>query len=65
MKLEEGKPLLFEFIYNLGPIELEIWKTYIKTNLANGFIRPFKFLARAPILFGNKPDESLNFCIDY
>ena len=38
IKLEIGKQLLFRPIYNRGPIELKILKTYIKTNLANGFI---------------------------
>ena len=32
IKLEEGKQPLFEPIYSLGPIELEILKTFIKTN---------------------------------
>ena len=38
-------------IYSLGPVELEMLKTYIKANLANGFIRPSKSFAGAPILF--------------
>ena len=65
IKLEESKQPLFGPIYNLGPIELEILKTYIKTNLANGFIRPSKFPIGAPIFFDRKPDRSLYFCMDY
>ena len=38
IKLEEGKQPSFGQIYSLGPVELEILKTYIKTNLANSFI---------------------------
>ena len=38
-------------IYSLGPVELETLKTYIETNLANGFIRPSKSPAGVPILF--------------
>ena len=38
IKLEESKQLLFRLIYSLKLIELEILKTYIKTNLANCFI---------------------------
>ena len=38
IKLEEGKQPPFGPIYSLRPIELETLKTYIKTNLANGFI---------------------------
>ena len=46
IKLEKDKQLLFGPIYSLGPVELETLKTYIKTNLANGFIQPFKSPAR-------------------
>ncbi len=46
-------------IYNLGPVELETLKVYIKNNLVNGFIRPFKSSAGVPILFDKKPDSSL------
>ena len=38
IKLEGDKQLPFGLIYNLGPVELETLKTYIKTNLVNGFI---------------------------
>ena len=38
IKLEEDKQPPFRSIYSLGPVELEMLKTYIKTNLANGFI---------------------------
>ena len=65
IKLEEGKQLFFESIYSLGPVELETLKTYIETDLANGFIRLFKSPAEAPILFDGKPDESLRFYVDY
>ena len=65
IKLEEGKQLLFGPIYSLGPIELETLKTYIETNLANGFIRPFKSPTEALILFDRKPDISLYLYVDY
>ena len=52
-------------IYSLGPVELETLKAYIKTNLANGFIRPSKSPASAPILFNRKSDGFLWLCIDY
>ena len=38
IKLEEGKQPPFSLIYSLEPVELETLKTYIKINLANGFI---------------------------
>ena len=65
IKLEKSKQPLFGPIYSLESVKLETLKIYIKTNLANGFIRPFKSLARAPILFDKKPDESLRFYVDY
>ena len=65
IKLEEGKQPLFGSIYSLGPVELETLKTYIKTNLANGFIWPSKSPTGAPILFDSKPNGSLRLCVDY
>ena len=44
---------------------MEILKTYIETNLANGFIRPSKSSAGASILFDRMPDGSLRLCVDY
>ena len=52
-------------IYSLGPVELETLKAYIETNLANGFIKPSKSSAGAPILFDRKSDGSLQLCINY
>ena len=65
IELEEGRQPSFGPIYSLEPVELETLKTYIETNLANGFIRPFKSSAEAPILFDKKPDKSLRLCVDY
>ena len=59
IELVDGQQLPYESIYSLGPIELETLKTYIKTNLANGFIRPSKSPANAPILFDRKSNGSL------
>ena len=57
--LDEDKQPPNEFIYSLGLVKLKTLKTYIETNLINGFIYFFKFPARAPILFDQKPDGSL------
>ena len=65
IKLEEGKQPPFGPIYSLGPVKLKTLKTYIETNLANGFIRPSKFPAGAPIFFNRKLDRSLRLCVDY
>ena len=63
--LEEGKQPLYGPIYRLGPIELEILKTYIKINLANGFICSSKSPTGTPIPFDQKPNRSLRLCVDY
>ena len=65
IKLGKGKQPPFGLIYSLCPVELETLKTYIETNLANSFIRPFKSLAGAPILFDLNPDRSFRLCVDY
>ena len=46
-------------------MELEILKTYIKTHLKTGFIRPFKSPASTPILFNKKLDGSFCLCVNY
>ena len=65
IKLEEGKQPPFDPIYSLEPVELETLKTYIKTNLANGFIRPSKSPAGASIFLNKKPNGSFRLCVDY
>ena len=62
--IDDWQPL-YGPIYSLGPVELETLKTYIETNLKNGFIRLSKSPAGAPIFFDKKPDGSLRLCIDY
>lgn len=63
--LIDDKQLPYGPIYNLGLVKLKTMKTYIKTNLANSFIRPSKLPAGTPILFIRKKDGSLQVCIDY
>ena len=65
IELEKSKQPSFRPIYSLGPVELEMLKTYIETNLANSFIRPSKSSAGALISFDQKPDRSLRLCVDY
>ena len=54
IELVDGQQPPYSPIYSLRPVELETLKTYIETNLANGFIRPSKSPAGAPILFNRK-----------
>ena len=62
--VDDRQPL-YSLIYSLRLIKLKILKTYIKNNLANSFIRPFKSSARVHIFFNKKPDESLKLCVNY
>ncbi len=64
-KLIDDKQSLFGPIYNLELIVLKALKTYIKNNLANSFIKPFKFPAGVPILFDQKLNKSFWLYIDY
>ena len=65
IELEEGKQPPYKLIYSLRPVELKTLKTYIKTNLANGFIRALKSPASSPILFVHKPNSSLCLSVNY
>lgn len=65
IELEDGKKLSYRPIYNLGPIELETLKIYIKMHLKTGFILPCKSPVNTFILFDKKPDSSLYLCVDY
>lgn len=65
IKLIDGKQSPYRPIYSLGMVELETLKTYIKINLANGFIRLFKSLIDIPILFIWIPDSIFCLCINY
>lgn len=51
INLIKGQQPLYGPIYSLGQMKLEILKTYIETNLTNGFIRSAKLLAGVFILF--------------
>ena len=65
IELEKGKQPPYGPIYSLGPVELETLKTYIETNLANGFIQASKSPAGAPIVFVCKANGSFCLCVDY
>ena len=45
--------------------ELAEMKTYIRDNTANGFIRPSKSPAAAPVMFVPRPDGKLRLVVDY
>ena len=65
IELEPGKTPPFGPLYNLSEYQLKTLREYIDENLANGFIRPSKSSAGAPVLFTPKPDGTLRLCVDY
>ena len=52
-------------IYSMSAPELVTIKDYIKTYLANGFIRHSKSEAPAPCMFVKRPDGELRLVVDY
>ena len=65
IKLEKNKQLYLSPIYSQRLVKLETLKIYINTNLANGFIRHFKFFVEASILFDWKSNRSFQFYVNY
>ena len=65
IKLEEDKQPPFCPIHSLELVEFETLKTYIKTILANSFIRPFKSPTGVLILFNKKLDRSFRLYVNY
>ena len=65
IELQDGKHLSYRPIYSLGPVDLEILKTYIETHFKTGFIQPSKSPASSLILFDKKSDGSFRLCVDY
>ena len=63
IELVDDWQILFRPIYSLELVELEILKTYIKTNLANSFIRPFKFSVRALFFVTKNQIKASNFVL--
>ena len=45
IKLINNKQSSYRPNYSLSPVKLKIFKTYIKINLINNFIKPFKCIA--------------------
>ena len=65
IKLEESKQPPYGLIYSLGLVEFKTLKTYVETNLVNGFIRASKSPVSAPILFVHKPNNRFCLCANY
>ena len=65
IELEKGKKLPYKPIFNLKPVEPKTFKTYIKSNLANGFVRTSRLPVGTLILFVCKLDGSFCLYVNY
>ena len=61
----DDKQPSYDPIHSLKPVEFETLKTYIKTILVNGFIRPFKLPAGTLVLLLCKKNNSFWLCVEY
>lgn len=58
INLINNKQSFYRLIYSLKSLQFKILKTYIKTQLANGFIKSFKLFVTTLILFIYKKNNS-------
>lgn len=65
INLIDDKQPYYRSIYSLGQVELETLKTYIKTNLANNFIKPSKSSIDILILFIWKSNSTFYLYVNY
>ena len=65
IKLESTASLGRCPLYSISPYKLQRVKEYIKENLEKGFITPSSAPYASPILFVQKKDKGLRFCVDY
>ena len=65
IELQERQQSACRLIYSLGLVKFEMFKTYIKINLANDFIQPSKSPAGISLLFIRMSDDSLHLCVNY
>ena len=65
IELQKSKQPEYRQIYSLGPVKLEILKTYIKTHLKTTFIWPSKSPTSTLILFDKMLNDSFCLCVYY
>lgn len=62
---EPGKKPPQSRLYPMSGFKLQKVKEYLEENLQKGFISPSRAPYASPVLFVQKQDGSLRFCVDY
>ena len=65
IELEPGKKPPQSRLYPMSGFKLQKVKEYLEENLQKGFISPSTAPYASPVLFVQKHDGSLRFCVDY
>lgn len=65
IELESGKKPPQSRLYPMSGFKLQKVKEYLEENLQKGFISPSTAPYASPVLFVQKHDGSLRFCVDY
>lgn len=65
INLEPSKQPPYRPIYSLKLVELKNFKSYIKTNLINSFIKSLKFNLGISIFFSRILDKNIGLYINY
>lgn len=65
IQLESGKKPPQSRLYPMSGFKLQKVKEYLEDNLKKGFISPSTAPYASPVLFVQKHDGSLRFCVDY
>ena len=63
--LEKKSNLRYSSLYKMITEELKVMKKYLEKNLYKGFIEPSQAPFTASVLFIQKGNSALRFCIDY
>ncbi|SLM36861.1 Reverse transcriptase domain [Lasallia pustulata] len=65
IKIDSDGPLPKSRLYPMSQFKLEKTKEYLEENLQKGFITPSNAPYASPILFAQKSNGDLRFCVDY
>jgi len=65
VRLKDGETPTWGPLFSMSRAELVVVKEWLEENMSKGCIRQSSSPVVAPVLFAQKPDGRLRFCIDY